>query len=96
MILTDNSARIYPKNLTTMQKNLDLLDDYFFYFFAIEMMMKIIAFGFYGEKKSYISINWNRLDFVVVIFGVLTLNSTNLLTVSAIKSMRILRVLKTF
>jgi hypothetical protein len=30
------------------------------------MSLKIAAFGFYFPKNSYLSDNWNKLDFIIV------------------------------
>lgn len=37
--------------------------------FATEMVLKIIAMGFFVDKGSYLRDAWNWLDFIVVIMG---------------------------
>jgi hypothetical protein len=32
-------------------------------------MLKIIGTGFMSEDEAYLSNNWNKLDFIVVLFG---------------------------
>ena len=44
-------------------------DIYFIIYFTIEMVLKVIAQGFYGGDSSYMSDYWNWLDFIVVISG---------------------------
>lgn len=43
-------------------------DDFIFAFFAVEMIVKMIALGIFG-KKCYLGDTWNRLDFFIVIAG---------------------------
>ena len=38
-------------------------------FFTIEMLSKILAYGFVFHRKAYMRNGWNWLDFIVVIFG---------------------------
>lgn len=62
--------------------------------FTVEMLFKVVALGFFFNGKfSYIRDGWNILDFVVVALGYVSLASDN--NVSALRSMRILRPLKT-
>lgn len=42
-------------------------------FFTVEMVLKIIARGFYRHKNGYIRSNWNRLDFFIVLVSLLDL-----------------------
>ena len=44
-------------------------DIYFIIYFTIEMVLKVVAQGFYGGDSSYMSDYWNWLDFIVVISG---------------------------
>lgn len=43
-------------------------DDFIFAFFAVEMVVKMVALGIFG-KKCYLGDTWNRLDFFIVIAG---------------------------
>ena len=36
-------------------------------FFSLEAIVKMVSFGFYGDKNSYISDNWNILDLCLII-----------------------------
>ncbi|CAF96238.1 unnamed protein product, partial [Tetraodon nigroviridis] len=43
-------------------------DNFIFAFFAIEMVIKMVALGIFG-KKCYLGDTWNRLDFFIVVAG---------------------------
>lgn len=43
-------------------------DDFIFAFFAVEMVIKMVALGLFGQK-CYLGDTWNRLDFFIVMAG---------------------------
>ncbi len=45
-----------------------MFDDCIFAFFAVEMVIKMIALGIFGSK-CYLGDTWNRLDFFIVMAG---------------------------
>ena len=47
---------------------LEGFDHLIFVFFAVEMMIKVLAMGLFG-KKAYLGDTWNRLDLFIVIAG---------------------------
>ncbi|XP_034564690.1 voltage-dependent T-type calcium channel subunit alpha-1G [Notolabrus celidotus] len=69
-------------------------DDFIFAFFAIEMVIKMLALGIFG-KKCYLGDTWNRLDFFIVVAGMLeySLNLQNV-SFSAVRTVRVLRPLR--
>uniref|UniRef100_A0A667Z2J4 Calcium channel, voltage-dependent, T type, alpha 1G subunit n=1 Tax=Myripristis murdjan TaxID=586833 RepID=A0A667Z2J4_9TELE len=69
-------------------------DDFIFAFFAIEMVIKMVALGIFG-KKCYLGDTWNRLDFFIVVAGMLeySLNLQNV-SFSAVRTVRVLRPLR--
>ncbi|KAM9390787.1 voltage-dependent T-type calcium channel subunit alpha-1H-like, partial [Salvelinus alpinus] len=73
---------------------LQALDDGIFVFFAVEMLMKMVALGVLGQK-GYLGDTWNRLDFFIVIVGMLeySLDGHNV-SLSAIRTVRVLRPLR--
>ncbi|RVE55654.1 hypothetical protein OJAV_G00234160 [Oryzias javanicus] len=75
-------------------KVLQDFDDFIFAFFAIEMVIKMVALGIFG-KKCYLGDTWNRLDFFIVLAGMLEY-SLNLQSVSfsAVRTVRVLRPLR--
>lgn len=48
--------------------SLQVFDDFIFIFFAMEMVLKMVALGIFG-KKCYLGDTWNRLDFFIVMAG---------------------------
>ncbi|XP_055032530.2 voltage-dependent T-type calcium channel subunit alpha-1G isoform X4 [Misgurnus anguillicaudatus] len=75
-------------------KILEDFDDFIFAFFAVEMIIKMIALGIFG-KKCYLGDTWNRLDFFIVLAGMLeySLNLQNV-SFSAVRTVRVLRPLR--
>jgi len=45
-----------------------ILDDFIFAFFAVEMFIKMVAMGIWG-KGTYLAETWNRLDCFIVVAG---------------------------
>lgn len=50
-------------------------DDFIFAFFAVEMVIKMVALGLFGQK-CYLGDTWNRLDFFIVMAGYSSLPPT--------------------
>uniref|UniRef100_A0A8C2ILM1 Calcium voltage-gated channel subunit alpha1 Ib n=1 Tax=Cyprinus carpio TaxID=7962 RepID=A0A8C2ILM1_CYPCA len=73
---------------------LQAFDAFIYIFFALEMVVKMVALGIFG-RRSYLGDTWNRLDFFIVMAGVveysLDLQNINL---TAIRTVRVLRPLK--
>ena len=62
--------------------------------FTIEASLKIIGWGFYWTPKSYVKDPWNILDFVIVISAIAGFAMPPGVNISAVKSLRILRILR--
>ncbi|XP_075701680.1 voltage-dependent T-type calcium channel subunit alpha-1G isoform X7 [Rhinoderma darwinii] len=75
-------------------KILQGFDDFIFAFFAVEMIIKMFALGIFGQK-CYLGDTWNRLDFFIVIAGMLeySLDLQNV-SFSAVRAVRVLRPLR--
>ncbi|XP_028843520.1 voltage-dependent T-type calcium channel subunit alpha-1I isoform X2 [Denticeps clupeoides] len=75
-------------------KILQAFDAFIYIFFALEMVVKMVALGIFG-RRCYLGDTWNRLDFFIVMAGMveysLDLQNINL---SAIRTVRVLRPLK--
>uniref|UniRef100_A0A8C4IYR1 Calcium channel, voltage-dependent, T type, alpha 1H subunit a n=1 Tax=Dicentrarchus labrax TaxID=13489 RepID=A0A8C4IYR1_DICLA len=73
---------------------LQVLDDCIFAFFAVEMAIKMVALGIFGPN-CYLGDKWNQLDFVIVMAGVMeySLDGHNA-SLSAIRTVRVLRPLR--
>lgn len=62
--------------------------------FCLEAVMKIIAYGFVlGHKHTYLRNCGNIMDFIIVVFSVVSLSVSNSQT-KALKAFRLLRVLR--
>lgn len=62
-------------------------------FFTLEMIFKVIAYGFIFHKKSYLRDGWNWLDFIVVIIGWIEL-IPSIPNFRGIRTFRVLRPLR--
>ena len=64
--------------------------------FTIELILKVIVFGFmFNGKDSYIRNAWNIMDFIIVAFSLVSLSMRDAgSNLGAIKTLRILRVLR--
>uniref|UniRef100_A0A8C3LYG3 Voltage-dependent T-type calcium channel subunit alpha-1H n=1 Tax=Chrysolophus pictus TaxID=9089 RepID=A0A8C3LYG3_CHRPC len=73
---------------------LEAFDDFIFAFFAVEMVIKMVALGIFGQK-CYLGDTWNRLDFFIVMAGMMeySLDGHNV-SLSAIRTVRVLRPLR--
>jgi len=59
------------------------------------MILKIIAFGLFTTELSYFRDFWNILDFIIIVTGYLSMFLNNLINLSFLRSMRVLRPLRT-
>ena len=59
-------------------------------------MFKVIVLGFCIGEKTYLKDNWNVLDFIIVLFSVLTwiLESFDSIDISFMRGFRALRALR--
>ncbi|XP_032125359.1 voltage-dependent T-type calcium channel subunit alpha-1H isoform X4 [Sapajus apella] len=73
---------------------LEAFDAFIFAFFAVEMIIKMVALGLFGQK-CYLGDTWNRLDFFIVMAGMMeySLDGHNV-SLSAIRTVRVLRPLR--
>ena len=72
----------------------DVLELAFTLLFTSEMLIKMVAMGLACHRGAYLSDNWNRLDFIVVLLGWLPYILPSLGNLSAIRSLRALRPLR--
>ncbi|KAK7174902.1 hypothetical protein R3I93_001952 [Phoxinus phoxinus] len=73
---------------------LQAFDVFIYAFFALEMVVKMVALGIFGHR-CYLGDTWNRLDFFIVMAGMVeySLDLQNI-NFSAIRTVRVLRPLK--
>ena len=63
--------------------------------FPLQCIVKIVAMGFISNTGSYINDRWNKLDFLVVITSLLTVDDSSFLpNVSSLRTFRVLRPLR--
>ena len=62
--------------------------------FTLEALLKIIGWGFIATPTSYMKDPWNILDFVIVISAIAGFLMPPGVNISAVKSLRILRILR--
>lgn len=67
-----------------------LFEPIFTAFFTLELILKVIAWGFFIEKNSYLRDPWNWLDFVVVLSALVAF----LLPGSSLSFLRVFKVLR--
>uniref|UniRef100_A0A452RC35 Calcium voltage-gated channel subunit alpha1 H n=1 Tax=Ursus americanus TaxID=9643 RepID=A0A452RC35_URSAM len=73
---------------------LEAFDDFIFAFFAVEMIVKMIALGLFGQR-CYLGDTWNRLDFFIVMAGMMEYSlDGHSVSLSAIRTVRVLRPLR--
>jgi len=63
--------------------------------FTLEMLMKIVAVGFFLQPRAYLRSSWNLLDFIVV-FVSLTSLTPSTKTSGNLKALKALRTLRAF
>jgi RsiW-degrading membrane proteinase PrsW (M82 family) len=68
----------------------NLFEPVFTAFFTLELILKVIAWGFFVEKNSYLRDPWNWLDFVVVISALVGF----ILPGSSLSFLRVFKVLR--
>ena len=72
-----------------------MADNFFFYFYLIEMGLKMLGLGLFFTENSFFKDNWNIFDFIVNLSLILSeFFHKYLLDLSSLRSMRILKVLK--
>ncbi len=62
--------------------------------FVCEAILKIIGWGFIATPTAYIRDPWNILDFIIVISALAGFAMPPGVNISAVKSLRILRILR--
>ena len=90
LAITDYSDR---NNKTEYNQQLEQIGKVFSFIFALELVLKVIAFGFIKHPKSYLRDTWNWLDFVVVVTGLIELSFGGD-GAQSVRSLRVLRVLR--
>lgn len=74
-------------------KALEIVETCIYVYFALEMVIKMVAFGVFG-KQGYLSETWNRLDLFIVSAGTFELAYGDGEFLSSIRVIRVLRPLR--
>ena len=84
------------KNLTKTEGKdfFDIMEYIFQIIYSLEMIVKIVALGFYKEENGYLRDGWNIMDFIIVMMSWGTM-WTGATSISSIRSIRALRTLRT-
>ena len=69
------------------------LNYFFAFFFGIESVLKIVAYGFVMNRNSYLRDHWNKLDFIIVICSFIDV-FVDSIDLSFVKILRLLRALR--
>lgn len=80
-------------NPPAMDFALQVLDYSFTAIFALEMILKVIAFGFVLHDGSYLRVGWNVMDMLIVLFSVVQLFFGQR-ALSGIRAVRVFRPLR--
>mmetsp|Transcript_32336 Transcript_32336/g.42797 ORF Transcript_32336/g.42797 Transcript_32336/m.42797 type:complete len:84 (-) Transcript_32336:461-712(-) len=74
MVLASRDYRgsMDPDFESEWNETIDTFDVVFTFVYLFECLGKIIVMGFHGHVNSYIRLNWNKLDFMIVVFSMLT------------------------
>ena len=83
-------------------KLFNIFDYIFTWLFFLEFFLKIIAYGFFYDKNSYLRDSWNQLDFVIVVFSMIEFfqdilnpqDGEGLIFIKILRLMRVLRPLR--
>ena len=62
--------------------------------FTIEVVVKVIVYGFLFGKKTYLREAWNILDFLIVLTALIDLALGDSVSVGFLKAIRILKILR--
>jgi hypothetical protein len=95
-LLAPQCDKDWPREGSQAQLALKIVDYFFTSVFAIEMIVKLIAYTAYSGPCAYLKDNWNRLDgFIVAMSFVTIILSTVAADIGGVmKVFRVLRVLR--
>mmetsp|Transcript_8879 Transcript_8879/g.23151 ORF Transcript_8879/g.23151 Transcript_8879/m.23151 type:complete len:1940 (-) Transcript_8879:70-5889(-) len=92
-LLYKKDCTYWDENLRNYMAESELV---FTILFTLEMIIKVIARGFFMHKHAYLRDTWNWIDFTVVIFSIVSLwPSSSLGNVQVLRTVRVLRPLRT-
>ena len=96
VLIISNALLIFVQEFELNGNVLDYLEPIFTVLFVIEMVVKITEYGF----SKYISVGWNRLDFVLVVIAIPSIAvifyNDSALQLNIFLTLRVFRVFKFF
>ena len=96
VLIISNALLIFVQEFELNGNVLDYLEPLFTVIFVIEMFVKITEYGF----TKYISVGWNRLDFVLVVIAIPSIAvifyNDSALQLNIFLTLRVFRVFKFF
>jgi hypothetical protein len=73
----------------------DAVDPFLTVLFTLECLLKVVAYGFIRDPNAYLRDGWNRLDFLVVVTGLMSyMEIEGLPTTDGLRVFRVLRPLR--
>ena len=94
VIISNSLILAMDNEVDVITKNNDIIDLIFLCLYSVEMLLKIVAMGFFMRPFSYLRDPWNFLDFTVISLGWIS-NALSNSNISSIRVIRLLRPLKT-
>ncbi|KAF0724297.1 hypothetical protein Ae201684_016962 [Aphanomyces euteiches] len=97
LALTDytNAWAEGPNATIWINSFIDKCNSISFYIFLVEAFVKVVAMGFCFGEGAYLSDGWNRLDFIIVVSGLLSIMNIKGIKVGFIRVLRVMRPLRT-
>eukprot|EP00760_Papus_ankaliazontas_P006678 PhM_4_TR13136/c0_g1_i1/m.95968 len=77
-------------NPSWLTKTLSISELIFTIIFTVEMVLKVVTYGFVLHRHSYLRNGWNVVDFVIVVIAVVSMTSS----VQNLSTLRLFRVLR--
>lgn len=68
-IILANSIIIFISDPNDINSINEKSDDFFLYFYTLEFLLKVFAFGLILPKDAYLRDSWNVLDIFIIIVG---------------------------
>ena len=95
ILIIINCIFLFLETIDKFEIYSDYYHNTFTIIFTIEMLLKIIAYGFVMEDYCYLRDPWNWVDFIIVISGLLYFIPHFKVNINALRAFRLIRPLRT-
>ena len=95
ILIIINCIFLFLETIDRFELYTDYYHNTFTIIFTIEMILKIIAYGFVMEDYCYLRDPWNWIDFLIVITGLLYFIPNFNVNINALRAFRLIRPLRT-